>query len=83
MGLCPQLVRFARASGCIADFGTRDGLLTQGLLKQAVGVVGFAKPFLGFVDDAVVWCLSSGVGLGLSSAKGFRSLGSMVALCVN
>ena len=29
-----QLIRFARASGCVADFNTRSELLTQKLLKQ-------------------------------------------------
>ena len=34
-GVCvSRLVRFAGASGCVADFGTRNGLLTQKLLKQ-------------------------------------------------
>ena len=46
----------------------------RGFLGRAVGVVGFARPFLSFVDDAVVLCLDSGLGLGLSCAGTFGAL---------
>ena len=35
--------------------------------------------FLGFSGDTVVWCLDSGLGLGLSCTGDFRSLVSVVA----
>ena len=43
-----QLIRFARASRHVADFNTRDKLLTQKLLKQSYWVINFTKPFLKF-----------------------------------
>ena len=42
-----QLIRFARASSHVADFNTRNKLLTQKLLKQGYWY-HFAKPFLIF-----------------------------------
>ena len=45
-----QLIRFARASSYVADFNTRNKLLTQKLLKnKAIGIINFAKPFLNFL----------------------------------
>ena len=58
------------------------GCWLGGFLGRAIGVVSFAGPFLGFVGDAVVWCLSSGLDLSLSYVMDFRNLGSMVAWCV-
>ena len=40
-----QLIRFARASSYVADFNTRNKLLTQKLLNKAIGIINFAKPF--------------------------------------
>ena len=40
-----QLSRFARASSHVADFNTRNTLLTQKLLNKALGVINFAKFF--------------------------------------
>ena len=39
------------------------GCWLGGFLGRAIGVVGFAGPFLGFVGDAVVWCHEFWVGL--------------------
>ena len=49
-----QLIRFARASSYVTDFNTRNKLLTQALLKQAIGTIDFAKPFLNFIDDTMI-----------------------------
>ena len=43
-----QLIRFARASGCVADFNTRNGLLTQRLLKQGYRYHKLRKTFSEF-----------------------------------
>ena len=40
-----QLIRFARASSYVADFNTRNKLLTQKLLKNAFHIINFEKPF--------------------------------------
>ena len=50
-----QLIRFARASSHVADFNTRNKLLTQKLLKQGYRYhVNLAKPILNFIDDTVI-----------------------------
>ena len=47
-----QLIRFARASSYVADFNTRNKLLTQKFLKQGyIGIINFAKHFQNFIDD--------------------------------
>ena len=43
-----QLIRFARASSCVADFNTRNKLLTQRLLKQGSLYHKLRKTFLKF-----------------------------------
>ena len=48
-----QLIRFARASCHVADFNTRNKLLTQKLLKQGERN-DFAKPFLNYIDDTII-----------------------------
>ena len=40
-----QLIRFARASSCVADFNTRNKLLTQKLLKQGYRYHKLCKTF--------------------------------------
>ena len=40
-----QLIRFARASSYVADFNTRNKLLTQNFLNKATGIINFAKLF--------------------------------------
>ena len=43
-----QLIRFARASGYVADFNTRNKLLTQKLLKQGYRIHKLRKTFSKF-----------------------------------
>ena len=43
-----QLIRFARASSYVADFNTRNKLLTQRLLKQGCRCHRFCKTFSKF-----------------------------------
>ena len=43
-----QLIRFARASSCVADFNTRNRLLTQKLLKQGYWYHKLLKTFSKF-----------------------------------
>ena len=78
-----QLIRFARASSYVADFNTRNKLLTQKLLKQCYQYHKLRKPFLNFIDDTMIWYLNSKLDLNLSSAKDFRNLNSMVTWCIN
>ena len=49
-----QLIRFARASSYVADFNTRNKLLTQKLLNKAIGIINFAKHFQNFIDDTMI-----------------------------
>ena len=49
-----QHIRFARASSYVADFNTRNKLLTQKLLNKAIGFINCAKPFLNFIDDTMI-----------------------------
>ena len=46
-----QLIRFARASGHVADFNIRNKLLTQKLLKQGYRYHKLRKPFLNFIEE--------------------------------
>ena len=50
---------------------------------MAIGIKNFAKPFLNFIDDTVVWCLDSGLDFGLSCTGDFPGLESVVAWCVD
>ena len=43
-----QLIRFARASSCVADFNTRNKLLTQKILKQGYRHHKICKTFSKF-----------------------------------
>ena len=45
-----QLIRFARASSYVADFNTRNILLTQKLLKQGYR---YQKHFQNFIDGSM------------------------------
>ena len=49
-----QLIPFARASSLVADFNTRNKLLTQNFLNKAIGIINFAKPSLNFIDDTMI-----------------------------
>ena len=48
-----QLIRFARASSYVADFNTRNKLLTQKLLNKVICIINFAKHFQNFIDDTM------------------------------
>ena len=62
-----QLIRFARASSQVADFNTCNKLL-----NKIINVIYFAKPFLHFIDDSMIWYLNSKLDLNPSCAKDFR-----------
>ena len=49
-----QLIRFARASSYVADFNTRNKLLTQKLLKQGYRYHILRKTFSKFKDDTMI-----------------------------
>ena len=49
-----QLIRFARASSYVADFNTRNKLLTLNFLNKAIGIINFAKHFQNFIDDTMI-----------------------------
>ena len=49
-----QLIRFAEASCYVADFNTRNKLLTQKFLNKAIGIINFAKHFQNFIDDTMI-----------------------------
>ena len=78
-----QLIRFARASSHVADFNTRNKLLTQKILKQSYRYHKLRKPFLNFIDDTLILYLNSKLHLNLSCAKDFQNLNSMVIWCIN
>ena len=54
-----QLIRFARASSYVADFNTRNKLLTQKLLKEGYRYHKLRKTFQNFIDDTMIWFLNS------------------------
>ena len=64
-----QLIRFARASSYVADFNTRNKLLTQKFLKQGYRYHKLRKPFSNFIDNTMIWFLNSKLDLNLSCAK--------------
>ena len=45
---------------------------------QMLVILNFAKPFLNFIIDTMIWYLNSMLGLNLSCAKDFWNLSSMV-----
>ena len=49
-----QLIPFARASSYVADFNTRNKLLTQKLLKQGYRYHKLRKTFSKFIDDTMI-----------------------------
>ena len=78
-----QLIRFARASSIVADFNTRNKLLTQKPLNKVIVIINFPKHFQNFIDDTMIWFLNSKLDLNLFCAKDFRNLISMVTWCIN
>ena len=77
-----QLIRFARASSIVADFNTRNKLLTQKLLKQGYRYHKLRKTFQNFIDDTIL-LLNSKLDLNLFCAKDFQNLISMVTWCIS
>ena len=64
-GVCvSRLVRFAGASGCVAPFGTRSGLLTQRLLGQGCRCCRLRGAFSGFYGRCCGLVSGFQVGLG-------------------
>ena len=49
-----QLIRFARASSIVADFNTRNKLLTQKLLKQGYRYHKLRKHFQNCTEDTMI-----------------------------
>ena len=78
-----QLIRFARASSCVADFNTPNKLLTRKLLKQGYQYHKLREPFLNFIDDTMIFFLNSKFDLNLSCAKDFQNLVSMVTWSIS
>ena len=46
-------------------------------LNKAIGIINFAKPFVNFIDDTMIWYLNSKLDLNLSCVKDFRNLNFM------
>ena len=78
-----QLIRFARASSYVADFNTRNKLLTQKLLKQGYRYHKLCKTFSKFNRRYYDLIAKFQVGLKSLFAKDFRNLISMVTWCIN
>ena len=49
-----QLICFARASSIVADFNTRNKLLTKKLLKQGYRYLKLRKHFQTFIDNTLI-----------------------------
>ena len=54
-----QLIRFARASTYVADFNTRNKLLTQKLHEQGYRYHKLRKTFFKFFRRYIIWYLNS------------------------
>ena len=78
-----QLIRFARASSIVADFNTRNKLLTQKLLKQGYRYHKLRKTFSKFYRRYYDLISKFQVGLNPFCAKDFRNLISMVTWCIS
>ena len=49
-----QLIRFARASSHVADFNTRNKVLTQNFLNKANSTIYLTKTFQNFIDNTMI-----------------------------
>ena len=78
-----QLIRFARASSYVADFNTRNKLLTQKLLKQGYRYHKLHKFFSKFYRRCYDLISKFKVGLISLLPKDFRILISIVTWCIN
>ena len=65
-----QLVRFAGASGCVAGFGARCGLLARRLLGQGCRCLGVRRAFSGFNGRCCGLVSRFQVGLGCLLCQG-------------
>ena len=74
---------FARASSHVADFNTRNKLLTQKLLKQGYRYHKLCKTFFKLYRRYSDLISNSKLDLNLSCAKEFRNLSSMVTWRIN
>ena len=72
-----------KASSHAADFNTRNKLLTQKLLKQGYLTINFARHFLNFIDDSMIWHLNSKLNLKSLLRQGLLNLDSMVTWCIS
>ena len=70
-----QLIRFARASGCVAGFNTRNGLLSRRLLKQGCRCRGLRKAFSKFYRRCCGLVSGFRVGLGSLLCQGLSEPG--------
>ena len=78
-----KFIRFARASSYVADFNTRNKLLTQKLLKQGYQYHKLRKTFSKFYRRYYDLISKSKLDLNLSCAKDFQNLISMVTWCIS
>ena len=70
-----RFVRFAGASGCVADFNTRSGLLTQKLLRQGYRCRRLRKTFTKFYRRYYDLISEFQVGLGSLLRRGLSGPG--------
>ena len=78
-----QLIRFARASSHVADFNTRNKLLTQKLIKHGYRYHRLRKTFLNINADTMIWYPYSILDLNPTCARDFRNQSFMVTWCIN
>ena len=68
-----QVIIFARASSHVADFNTRNLLLTQKLLKQGYWYHNHHRTFLNFTVNTMIGYPNSILDLNLSCARACRN----------
>ena len=78
-----QLIRFARTSSYVADFDTRNKLLTQKFLKQGYRYHNIRKTFSKFYRRYYDLISKFQVGYNLSCAKDFHNLISILTWCIS
>ena len=78
-----QLIRFAGASSHVADFNTRNKLLTQKLLKQGYQYYKLRQTVSNFYRRYYDLISKSKLDWNRSCAKDFLNLNSMVTWCIN
>ena len=78
-----QLIRFARASSHVADFNTRNKLLTQEFLKQGYRYHKLRKTFSKFYRPYYDLISKFQIGLKSHLRQGLTNLNSMVTWCID